>query len=353
MGASYDVSFVCVVRSSLVIPSHLEETMNRAGRRVLVVALMLAVSAVYATGARAQPVPYPEKPIRLVVPFGPGSLTDQLARIVAQNLSVSLGQTAVVENKAGAGGNIGAGNVAASTPDGYTLLLGAASTNAINPSLYSNMKFDPLRAFVPVANVASVSNVLVVNPEVKARTLSAFMKELRTAKYSYASGGAGGSQHLSAELFKTLSGTDMLHIPYKGGSEPLPDLMSNRVQVMFCNLPICLPHIQSGKLIALGVTSTRRSPMLPRVPTIAQAGLPGYAVDGWFGLFAPAAVPAPIVARLHEETEKLLSRADVQQQIRGLGAEPILSSRQAFASFVQEEHDKWAKVIRDANIKVE
>lgn len=301
----------------------------------------------------AQPASYPTKPIRLIVPFGAGSVTDQLARIVGSGLADSLGQSVVIENKAGAGGNIGAGYVAAAAPDGYTLLMGAASTNAINPSLYKNLRFDPLKDFVPVANVASVANVLVVNPEVKSRTPKELISELKQTSYSYASGGAGGSQHLSAELFKVMSGTDMLHVPYKGGSEPLPDLMSNRVQIMFCNLPVCLPHIQAGKLVALGVTSAKRSPLLPDVPTIAEAGLPGYAVDGWFALFAPANVAPDIVARLHEETASLLAKPDVQAQIRRQGAEPNQSTQPEFARFVQDEHDKWAKAIKDAKIQIE
>lgn len=303
--------------------------------------------------ASAQDVKYPAQPIRMVVPFGPGSLTDQLARLVATGLSESLGQTVVVENRAGAGGNIGAGMVADSAADGYTLLMGAASTNAINPSLFKDLKFDPIKDFVPVANVAAVTNVLVVNPEVRARSVTELIAALKTESYSYASGGAGGSQHLSAELFKSMSSTQMMHVPYKGGSEPLPDLMSNRVQVMFCNLPVCLPHIKSGKLIALGVTSGKRSPLLPEVPTISEAGLPGYEVEGWFGLFAPAKVPADIVARLHTETAALLAKPDVQEKIRRQGAEVSQSTQPAFARFVQAEHDKWAKVIRDANIRIE
>ena len=295
---------------------------------------------------------YPDKPIRLVVPFGPGSVTDQLARTVANGLSEALGQSVIVENKAGAGGNIGAGYVATSKPDGYTLLMGAASTNAINPSLYDNLKFDPMADFVPVANVASVANVLVVNPEVPARSVTELIQQLKSGEYSYASGGAGGSQHLSAEMFKSMSGTNMLHVPYKGGSEPLPDLLSNRVQIMFCNLPICLPHIQSGKLVALGVTSQQRAPSLPDVPTINEAGLPGYTVDGWFALFAPAAVPANIVEQLHTEVQKLLLDPKIQEQIRRQGAEPVPGSQQDFARFVRAEHDKWAKVIKDAGISL-
>lgn len=321
-------------------------------RRLVALASGLLIGTAIAPAGAAQPG-YPAKPIRMVVPFGPGSVTDQLARIVASGLAERLGQSVVVENKAGAGGNIGAGYVAQSAPDGYTLLMGAASTNAINPSLYSNLSFDPIKDFTPIANVASVTNVLVVNPEVKARSVPALIEELKTNPYSYASGGAGGSQHLSAELFKSLSKTDMLHIPYKGGSEPLPDLLSNRVQVMFCNLPVCLPHIQSGKLVALGVTSTQRTSVLPDVPTIAEAGLPGYAVDGWFALFAPSKVPADLVARLHEATAATVASPAAAEQIRRLGAEPNAGSQADFARFVQAEHDKWAKVVKDANIRIE
>ncbi len=329
--------------------------MQKHRRAALAAGLTMAVAlTIIATvPAQAAEVQYPAKPIRLIVPFGPGSATDQLARVVASGLSERLGVSIIVENKAGAGGNIGAGYVAESAPDGYTLLMGATSTNAINGSLYPNLKFDPMKAFVPVANVASVTNVLVVSPQVKARDVKGLIEELKTNNYSYASSGAGGSQHLSAELFKSMSKTDMVHIPYKGGAEPLPDLMSNRVQVMFCNLPVCLPHIQAGKLVALGVTSAQRSPLLPNVPTIAEAGLDGYSVEGWFALFAPVKVPAAIVARLHDETAQLLASAVVAEQIRRQGAEPKVGSQADFAKFVQAEHDKWAKVIKDANIHIE
>lgn len=327
--------------------------MKSHASRFAALAATFALSMSAASIAHAQTADYPNKPIRVIVPFGAGSVTDQLARTVGSGLAEALGQSVVVENRPGAGGNIGAGFVATSAPDGYTLLMGAASTNAINPSLYKNLRFDPLKDFVPVANVASVTNVLVVNPELKVGTVTELIKALKNGSYSYASGGAGGSQHLSAELFKSMSSTDMVHIPYKGGSEPIPDLISNRVQVMFCNLPVCLPHIKSGKLVALGVTSSKRSPLLPEVPTIAEAGLPGYSVDGWFALFAPAKVPAEIVARLHDETAKLLAKPEVQEQIRRQGAEPNQSTQAELAKFVQAEHDKWAKVIQDANIRIE
>lgn len=323
---------------------------RRCGRTVLAGAVLTFALAGYAAGAHAA---YPDKPVRVIVPFGPGSVTDQLGRLVADKLSARLGQPFVVENKPGAGGNIGAGYVAKAPADGYTLLMGAASTNAINPSLYHNLSFDPLKDFVPVANVASVANVLVINPQIKARSVPALIAEIKAGSFSYASGGAGGSQHLSAELFKSMSGTQMTHIPYKGGSAPLPDLISGRVQLMFCNLPVCLPHIKSGKLVALGVTSAKRSPLLPDVPTIAETGLPGYSVDGWFALFAPAKVPAAIVAKLHDEVEQILGTPAVAEEIRRLGAEPNLSTQAEFAGFVRNEADKWAKVIRDAHIKLD
>ena len=184
-----------------------------------------------------------------------------------------------------------------------------------------------MKAFVPVANVASVTNVLVVSPQVKARDVKGLIEELKANNYSYASSGAGGSQHLSAELFKSLSRTDMVHIPYKGGAEPLPDLMSNRVQVMFCNLPVCLPHIQAGKLVALGVTSAQRSPLLPNVPTIAEAGLPGYSVEGWFALFAPVKVPAAIVARLHARPNNCSHPPPSRTRSAGKAANPKSAAR--------------------------
>jgi len=314
----------------------------------------VAALAVMGVGATAHAGSYPDKPLRLIVPFGPGSVTDQLARITADKLGKALGQTVVVENKAGAGGNIGAGYVADAPADGYTLLLGPASTNAVNPSLYHNLKYDPMKDFVPISNVASVTNVLVVPAEVPVRTAQELIDQLKQgATYSYASGGAGGTQHLAAELFKSMSGTEMLHVPYKGGGAALADLLSNRVQVMFCNLPVCLPHIKAGKLKALGVSSASRSEQLPEVPTIAESGLPGYEVEGWFGLFAPTGTPDEVVARLNAEMTKMLNTPEVRELILAQGATAEPGSQQDFARFVQGEHDKWARVIKQAGITLE
>jgi len=320
-----------------------------ARRLILGMALCLLGTAFAQT-----PAPYPTKPIQMVVPFAAGSVTDILARIVAQRLGEALGQNVIVDNKPGADGNIGAAFAATAPADGYTLLMGAASTNAINPSLHKNLRFDPLRDFAPITNVATVPNVLVVGPQVSARTVKEFIEAARSQKLSYASSGAGGSMHLSGELFKASTHTpDLLHVAYKGGSAPVTDVMGGRVSAMFCNLPLCLQNIRAGKLTALGVTSPRRSPLLPQVPTIAEAGVPGYNVEGWFGLFAPAAVPKPIVQRLNAEVVRILREPKVKELLLAQGAEPAASSPEEFAAFVKKEHDRWAKIIQDANITLQ
>jgi tripartite-type tricarboxylate transporter receptor subunit TctC len=323
-----------------------------ARRLILGTALCLlgSTGAAFAQGT----VPYPSKPIQMVVPFAAGSVTDILARIVAQRLGEALGQNVIVDNKPGADGNIGAAFAAAAPADGYTLLMGAASTNAINPSLHKNLRFDPLRDFAPITNVATVPNVLVVGPQVSARNVKEFIEAARSQKLTFASSGAGGSMHLSGELFKASTRTpDLLHIPYKGGSAPVTDVMGGRVSAMFCNLPLCLQHIRAGKLTALGVTSPKRSPLLPETPTIAEAGVPGYTVEGWFGLFAPAAVPKPIIQRLNAEVVKILNEPKVKEQLLAQGAEPAASSPEEFTAFVKKEHDRWARIIQDANITLQ
>ncbi len=318
-------------------------------RRALLAAALLGTAA--HTGVAQAQAPYPSKPVQIVVPFAAGSVTDLLARIVAQRLAEALGQPVVIDNKAGADGNIGAAYAAAAAPDGYTLMMGAASTNAINPSLHKNLRFDAMRDFAPITNVAAMPNVLVVGPQVSARNVKDFIEAAKTDQYSFASSGAGGSMHLSGELFKSMAQIpDFLHVPYKGGSAPVTDVMGGRVSAMFCNLPLCLPHIRSGKLTALGVTSTKRSPLLPDVPTIAQAGVPGYDVEGWFGLFAPAGVPKPILTRLNHEVVRILQEPKVRELLLAQGAEPIGDSPEAFGAFVRKEHDRWAKAIRAAGI---
>lgn len=295
---------------------------------------------------------YPERSVTMVVPFGPGSVTDLLARIVANGLGESLGQTFVVHNKAGAGGNIGAADVAGAAPDGYTLLVGPTSTNAVNPSLFKNLKFG-IDDFTSISNIAKVPNVLVVHPDVPVNSVSEFIELAKDRELTYASTGNGGSMHLSGEMFASMSGAKMLHVPYKGGGDALADLLPGRVDAMFCNLPLCLSHIESGKLRALGVTSTQASPLLPEVGPIADQGLPGYEVTGWFGLFAPAGVDQQIVQKLNDGLLEILEDEEVKRQLLAQGAEPDGSSPEAFDEFVRAEHDKWAKVIQEAGISLE
>jgi len=314
----------------------------------------VALAATFVPGlASAQSESWPAKTITMVVPFGAGSVTDLLARAVAPRLSQALGQPVLIDNKAGADGNIGAGFVATAPKDGYTLLVGPASTNAINPSLHKNMKFDPQKDFAPITNLATVTNVLVVGSQVPARSVKEFIAVLDKKSVSYASGGAGGSQHLSAELFKSMTKKDMLHVPYKGGSAALSDLLGGRVDAMFCNLPVCLPHIRSGKLTALAVTGARRSTLLPEVPTMIEAGVPNYVVDGWFGLFAPAGVPPQVIARLNTEVVRVLKDPTTAAALHAQGAEAVADSPQEFGAFVSNERERWAKVIRDAHITLE
>ena len=307
-----------------------------------------------ATSAQAQSAAekYPERPVTMIVPFGPGSVTDLLARIAANGMAESLGKSFIVQNKAGAGGNIGATDVANAPADGYTLLVGPTSTNAVNPTLFKNLKFG-IDSFTPISNIAKVPNVLVVHPEVPVKTVTEFIALSKERELTYASTGNGGSMHLSGEMFASMSGAQMMHVPYKGGGDALSDLLPGRVDAMFCNLPLCLPHIESGKLRALGVTSAQASPLLPEVGPIADQGLPGYEVTGWFGLFAPAGVDAEIVQKLNTALLAILEDEDVKKQLLAQGAEPDGSSPEEFDAFVRAEYDKWAKVIKDAGISIE
>lgn len=313
---------------------------------------LLSLTLISATASAESEHTYPSRPITMIVPFGAGSTTDVLARIVANGLSARLDESVIVQNKPGAGGNIGAAVAARAAADGYTLLVGPTSTNAVNPSLFKNLRFDPLKDFQPITNLAKSANVLVVHPDVPAKNVSELIALAREEELSYASTGNGGSMHLSGELFKTMTGGKMLHVPYKGGGDALADLLPGRVQMMFCNVPLCLPHITSGKLRALAVTTGKRSALLPEVPTMAESGLPDYDVSGWFGLFVPTGTDDAIVQRLNTEVQAILNSPDVQKQLLTLGAEPDGSSSQAFTAFVQSEFDKWANVIKKAGISL-
>jgi tripartite-type tricarboxylate transporter receptor subunit TctC len=312
-----------------------------------------ALFACIAIGAAAQG--YPTRPIRLVVPFPAAGTTDILARAAAQKLTEAFGQAVVVDNRPGAGGNIGSDLVAKSAPDGYTLLMGTVGTHAINPSLYSKMPYDHIKDFVPVVLVAGVPNVLVVNPALPVNSVADLIKlaKDKPGTLNFASSGSGTSIHLSGELFKTMAGVDMMHVPYKGSSPALTDLIGGQVQIMFDNLPSSLPQIKGGKLRAVAVTSMKRAPALPDVPTINESGLPGFEASSWFGILAPAGTPAPIVARINAEVNKWLQSADAREKLLGQGAEAAGGSPEQFAAYIRSETEKWAKVVKASGAKVD
>lgn len=322
-------------------------------------ALLAAAAAAGATGAFAQSG-WPTKPVRIVVPFAAGGTTDILARAIAPELSKAFGQQFIVDNRAGAGGNVGAEIVAHSAPDGYTLLMGTVGTHGINRALYSKLPYDPIKDFAPVTMVAGVPNVMEM-PAQKAQAYGInnvrdFIKYAKAhpGKLNMASSGNGTSIHLAGELFKSMAGVYMVHFPYRGSGPALMDMVSGNMDVMFDNLPSSLPHIKAGKLKALAVTSRQRSAALPDVPTIEEAaGLKGFDATSWFGLLAPAGTPADIVNRIQQETAKALNTAAVKQQLVSQGAIPSGNTPTEFAKHIAEEHVKWAKVVKDSGAKVD
>ena len=303
----------------------------------------------------AQAGSYPTKPIRLVVPFPPGGATDILARAIGQRFSEVLGQPVIVDNRPGAGGNIGSELVAKAAPDGYTLLMGTVGTHAINPSLYAKMPYDHVKDFAPVILVAGVPNVLVVHPSVPARTVGEFIAYAKAnpGKLNFASSGSGTSIHLAGELFKVMAGVQMTHIPYKGSAPAIQDLLGGQVQLMFDNLPSALPQIKAGKLRALAVTSANRTPALPDVPTVAEAGLAGFEASSWFGVLAPAGTPPATIARLNAEGVKWLATPEAKERMHNLGANAAGGTPEDFAAHIRAETVKWARVVKDSGAKAE
>jgi len=316
----------------------------------------LATLASLAVGAAALPTsalaqaPYPSKLITIIVPFSAGGTTDILARIVAQGLTAELGQSVVIDNRPGAGGNIG-GLLASKAPaDGYTLFMGTVGTHAINASLYKKMSFDPVKDFAPLTRVANVPNLLVANPNQPYKTVKELIAYAKAnpGKVNYGSSGSGSSIHLSGELFNSLAKVDMVHVPYKGSAPAVTDLLGNQIGIMFDNMPSAIQHVRSGKLVPLAVTTAKRSPELPNVPTIAEAGVPGYEATSWFGMLAPAATPAPIVAKLNAALVKVLAQPDIKKKINDQGAEAYSETPAEFAAFIQKESVKWGKVVRES-----
>ena len=306
-------------------------------------------------GVHAQ-APYPNHPVRIVVPFPAGGTTDILARATAQKLTETLGQPFVVENRPGAAGNIGAEIVAKSPPDGYTMLMGTVGTHAINASLYEKMPYDHVKDFVPVVLVAGVPNVLVVHPSVPAKSVQELIAYAKAnpGKLNFASSGSGTSIHLSGELFKTMTGVSMQHVPYKGSAPALADLTGGQVQLMFDNLPSALPLIKAGKLRALAVTSLARASALPDVPTVAESGLPGFEASSWFGLLAPAGTPKDVITKVNAEVAKWLATPEAKEKLAAQGA--IVASGLTpddFTRHIASETTKWQKVVKDSGAKVE
>jgi tripartite-type tricarboxylate transporter receptor subunit TctC len=310
--------------------------------------------------APAQAQTWPSKPVRIVVPFPPGGTTDIVARSIGVELQRMWQHAVVIENRPGAGGNIGADLVAKATPDGYTLLMGTVGTHAINKALFeqngAKMPFDPAKDFVPITLAAGVPNVMVINPKLPVNTVAEFIAyaKARPGQLNMASSGNGTSIHLSGELFKTVTGVYMVHFPYRGSAPAITDLIAGNMNVMFDNLPSALPHIKSGRLKALAVTSRTRSPALPDVPTIEEAAsLKGFDASSWFGLFAPAGTPRTIVDKIQADVAKALAQPEVRERFIAQGADPGGNTSDQFAAFIRAETDKWTRVVKFSNAKVD
>jgi tripartite-type tricarboxylate transporter receptor subunit TctC len=317
--------------------------------RLLVCALLFAVSG--ASFAQS----YPTKPIRMIVPFPAGGATDIVGRLVAQKLTESWGQQVIVDNRGGAGGTIGSDAAAKSPPDGYTMLVGTSSTHAVAPSLYPKLAYDPVRDFAPVTLIANATILLAVHPSVPAknvRELIAIAKKQPNA-LSFASSGNGGISHLVGEQFKSVAGIQMLHVPYKGDSPALVDLVGGQVHLMFGTAVSFLPYVKSGRLNALAVTNSKRSPIVPNVPTVAESGLPGFEALQWFGIFVPAGTSRDIVAKVNADIVKALKLPDIRERMTALGAEVVGSTPEQFAGFVKADTAKWAKVVKQSGAKIE
>lgn len=314
------------------------------------VALTFAYGFAHDVAAQA----YPSRPIRFIVGFPPGGGSDILTRLFAQKLSESLAQQVVVDNRPGAGGNIGAEIAAKSAPDGYTIFM-ASGPHSIAPSLYKKLAYDLRKDFFPISLVARQQLCLVVHPSLPTGSVKEFVAFLksRPGQVAYASAGNGGSNHLAAELFKTMAGVEMIHVPYKGTGPSIADVLSGQVPVTFGNLLPIMPHIKSGKLRPLAVTAIQRSPALPNVPTLAESGYPKYEAVNWFGILAPAGTPQEIIRRLNLEIVKTLNLQDVKDRYASLGAEPLSSTPQAARSFIENEIEKWAKVVKVSGARID
>src|SRR6478672_13022511 len=311
--------------------------------RVSAIISALSFTVVLAFAAIAQE--YPNKPIRMVAPFSPGGATDVLARIVGQRLTERVGQPVIIDNRVGAGGNIGAEQVAKSAPDGYVLLMGGVP-HAISASLYTKLGYDMAKDLSAVAEVASFPSMIVLHPSLPAKTVKELimLAKAKPGQLNFGSAGNGSPNHLALELLKTMAGVSMVHIPYKGAGQVVGDLLAGQLQLASMGFPVAMPHVQSGRLRAIAVTGSKRSPLLAQVPTVAETGLPGFEVTSWYGVFGPAALPREIVARLNTEISAAVTAPELKERLAALGAEPSTKSPEQFAQYVRDEIAKWAKV---------
>ncbi len=312
---------------------------------------MLMTTSVLSVNALAQT--YPSKPIRLICPFPPGGAVDIASRAIAQELSKTIGQPVVVDNKPGAGGNIGGLEASRSAPDGYTLFMTTSGIQSINPTLYSKMPFDPNKDLAPVSALVSLNNVLVLHPSVKANSVSEVIALTKNSQVNYASSGSGTSIHMSGEMFKHLAKVKMDHIPYKGSALALNDLLGGQVMMMFDNIPSSLQHIKSGKLRALATTGSKRDPLLPDLPTVAEAGVPGYESGVWFGIAVPAGTPKPIVDKLNAEMLKGIKAPDYVKRMTGMGYQILGSSPEQMAAMNKDDLARWAPIIKASGAKAD
>ena len=324
--------------------------------RFLVALAGAALALVLPFPAHSQaPAAYPNRPVKLVIPFPPGGPLDIVGRAIAQKLTDVWGQSVVVDNRPGAGGNIGADIVAKSAPDGYTILMGALSTHAVNPSLYAKMPYDAVADFAPITLVAVTPNVLVVNatlPVNSAKDFIAYAKA-NSGKLAFGSGSNGSAGHLAGELFKVETGADIIHVPYKGGAPATQALLAGDTQFMFDNLANAMPQVKAGKLKALAVTTAQRSKLAPDLPTMAEAGLQGFDISTWFGLFAPAGTPKDIIAKWNAEVAKILNSPEMREKLVAQGAEPAPTTPEQFAAFVRSEIPKYARIVKASGAKLD
>ena len=327
-------------------------TRGNMSARQWMASLVAAVSLFAAAEAPGQG--YPTRSIRIVAPSTPGDAPDVIARLVAERLSAALGQQVVVENRPGAGGVVGSEIVAKSAPDGYTLIMGNAGSHGINAAVYSKLPYDILKDFAPVSQIAVAPNIFVVNPGLPVTTIPEFIAyaKARPGQLSYASGGNGSSSHMSMELLKSMAGIDVVHVPYKGSTPALTDVISGQDAVMSVNMPPAVPHVKSGRLRALAVTTRSRTPSMPDLPTVAES-LPGYETVAWFGVLAPAGTPKDVVNRLSMEIAKIARSPDMRERLEGMGAEPVGSTPEEFGAVMARDIAKWTALAKSVGIKID